>query len=221
MSRQDATPDLAVERDLWTQGYRYVAGVDEAGRGPWAGPVVAAAVVLPSHLPDLEERLAGLNDSKQLTPRQRDRLFSCIYEVALGIGVGQANPDEIDALGIVEATRLAMQRAIAALPQPPDYLLIDHLDLPEVIIPQRVFVRGDARVFSIAAASVVAKVVRDDIMSVYDVLFPGYGFARHKGYGTREHRDALQRLGPCPLHRRTWRPVMAVSPRRNGNRRPI
>lgn len=203
---QGMPPTLEVERRLWAQGHRYVAGLDEAGRGPWAGPVIAAAVVLPPNKPDLETELAGVNDSKRLTPAQREVYFRVIQEIALAVGVGQATPQEIDRLGIVEATKLAMRRAIERLPRRPDYLLIDHLSLP-LPVPQESFVRGDARVLSIAAASIVAKVVRDDMMRAYDVQFPGYGFARHKGYGTPEHQQALRRLGPTPIHRRTWEPV--------------
>lgn len=199
-------PTLDVERRLWAQGYRYVAGLDEAGRGPWAGPVVAAAVVLPPNVPDVEEKLAGVNDSKRLSPAHREEYSRRIRRVALAVGVGQATPQEIDRFGIVEATKLAMRRALESLPHSPDHLLIDHitLDLP---VPQESFVRGDARVLSIAAASIIAKVVRDDIMRAYDSQFPGYGFGRHKGYGTVEHWEALQRLGPTPIHRRTWEPV--------------
>ncbi len=200
-------PTLTVERRLWSKGYRYVAGVDEAGRGPWAGPVVAAAVILPANLPELEERLAGVHDSKRLNARQRNRFFQRIRDVAFAVGVGQATPEEIDRMGIVPATQLAMQRAVASLSTMPDYLLLDHLSLPDVPVPQEAFVRGDARVLSIAAASIVAKVVRDDLMIAYDTLYPGYGFARHKGYGTREHREALHHLGPTPIHRRSWGPV--------------
>lgn len=202
-------PTLEVERRLWAEGYQYLAGLDEAGRGPWAGPVIAAAVVLPPNTPDLEDQLAGVNDSKRLTPPQREVYFRRIHEVALAVGVGQATPQEIDRLGIVEATKLAMRRAIERLPRVPDYLLIDHLSLA-LPIPQESFVRGDARVLSIAAASIVAKVVRDDIMRAYDAQFPGYGFARHKGYGTAEHQRALRQFGATPIHRRTWEPVRQI-----------
>ncbi len=215
MAYSEDYPTLAVERRLWSQGYRYVAGVDEAGRGPWAGPVVAAAVVLPHDQLDLEERLAGVHDSKRLTPTQRDRYFHRIHQVARAVAVGQATPDEIDQMGIIPATRLAMQRALQALPYAPDYLLLDHLSLPDFNVPQEAFVRGDARVLSIAAASIVAKVVRDDLMNAYDLLYPGYGFAHHKGYGTPEHWAALYRLGPTPIHRKSWAPVRDAMQRFN------
>ncbi len=210
-------PTLEAERRLWALGYFCVAGVDEAGRGPWAGPVVAAAVVLPPQREDLEEALAGVDDSKRLTPAQREDLFHTIHTVALAVGVGQASHEEIDALGIVPATQLAMKRALAALSPQPDYLLLDHLALPDVNIPQRSFVRGDAQVLSIAAASIIAKVTRDRIMVEMDARYPGYGFAQHKGYGTRAHREALARLGPSPIHRRTWAPVREVLTRGRKN----
>ncbi len=209
MAQKDM-PTLLAERRLWALGYRCIAGLDEAGRGPWAGPVVAAAVVLPHDREDLPDLLAGVNDSKRLTPRQREVLFDRVYEVAVGVGVGEASPEEIDELGIVPATRLAMRRALAALPTRPDYLLLDHITLPDVNLPQESFVRGDARVLSIAAASIVAKVTRDRIMVALDAAYPGYGFAAHKGYGTAAHREALHRLGPSPVHRRSWAPVRAV-----------
>ncbi len=203
-------PDLVAERRLWALGYSFIAGVDEAGRGPWAGPVVAAAVVLPPHRLDLVEVLAGVDDSKRLSPGAREALFDRIYSVALAVGVSQATAAEIDTLGIVPATRLAMRRAIEALPRAPDYVLIDYERVPDLPVPQEAFVRGDARVLSIAAASIIAKVTRDRIMVEMDSLYPGYGFAQHKGYGTAAHRDALRRLGPSPIHRMTWKPVQEV-----------
>ena len=200
-------PDISAERRLWTLGYLRVAGVDEAGRGPWAGPVVAAAVILPPHDEHLVEHLLGVTDSKQLTPARREILYERIGEIALGIGVGEAYAREIDALGIVAATELAMHRALVALPEPPDYLLIDYMALPDVDLPQESIVKGDQRVLSIAAASIVAKVTRDRIMVELDKRYPGYGFAQHKGYGTKAHQEALRRLGPSPVHRRSWKPV--------------
>ncbi len=200
-------PTLEAERRLWALGYSFVAGVDEAGRGPWAGPVVAAAVVLPPHRSDLMDLLMGVDDSKRLSPRAREDLFTRVREVALAIGVGQAESEEIDTLGIARATRLAMQRAIYALPRQPDYILVDYEHIPDIAVPQEAFVRGDARVLSIAAASIIAKVTRDRIMVEMDARYPGYGFAQHKGYGTAAHRDALRRLGPSPIHRKSWKPV--------------
>ena len=183
-------------------GYRLVAGLDEAGRGPLAGPVVAAAVILPRRC-----RLAGLNDSKQLTEAERERLYGEIRQRAVGIGVGQASEREIDAMNILEATRLAMRRAIQALPSLPDYLLLDALELRAVPLPQRAIVKGDALSVSIAAASVVAKVTRDRVMNAFHREYPQYNFRAHKGYGTAEHLRLLAVHGPCAIHRRSFRPV--------------
>ncbi len=206
-------PGLDEERSLLACGYRRIAGVDEAGRGAWAGPVYAAAVVLPLERPDLPEVLAGVRDSKQLSPRQRETLSGVIRGVALGVGVGWAEVEEIDDLGILPATRLAMARAVGQLSGPVDALLIDYVRLPEVPLPQRSLPRADARCLSVAAASIIAKVERDRRMAELDREYPGYGFARHKGYGTLQHRRALQQLGPSPLHRRTWRPVVGCPAR--------
>jgi ribonuclease HII len=183
-------------------GYRLVAGLDEAGRGPLAGPVVAAAVILPRHC-----QLAGLNDSKQLTETERERLFDEIQRRAVGIGVGQASEREIDAINILEATRLAMVRAIQALPSQPDCLLLDAIELPAIYLPQRAIMKGDALSVSIAAASVVAKVTRDRLMVEYHRQYPQYNFQSHKGYGTAEHLKLLAAHGPCAIHRRSFRPV--------------
>lgn len=201
-----AFPDLSEERALRTCGYERIAGVDEAGRGAWAGPVYAAAVVLPLDRPDLPDLLAGVRDSKQLTAVQRETLYPLIRKVALAVGVGWAEVEEINTLGILAATRLAMARAIAQL-GPVDALLIDHLRLPEIPLPQRAIPKADQRCLSVAAASIIAKVERDRRMAELDREYPGYGFAAHKGYGTPQHRWALERLGPSPLHRRTWRPI--------------
>lgn len=201
------SPDLAEENGLRACGYRRIAGVDEAGRGAWAGPVYAAAVVLPLERPDLPHLLADVRDSKRLSPLRREALYLLIREVALAVGVGWAEVTEIDALGILPATRWAMTRAVYHLSGPVDALLIDHVHLPDIPLPQRSLPRGDARCLSVAAASIVAKVERDRRMARLDPEYPGYGFARHKGYGTPQHRQALQRLGPSPLHRRTWRPL--------------
>ena len=188
-------------------GYRLVAGLDEAGRGPLAGPVVAAAVMLPRRC-----LLAGLNDSKQLTEAERERLYDEIQRRAVGIGVGQASEREIDAMNILEATRLAMGRAIQALPSMPEYLLLDALELPAVHLPQRAIIKGDALSVSIAAASVVAKVTRDRLMGEYHRQYPQYNFQAHKGYGTAEHLRMLAAHGPCAIHRRSFRPVSDAVP---------
>ena len=201
-------PDWSAERLLWKQGYLRVAGVDEVGRGPLAGPVVAAAVVFP---PSFRTRLLpGLRDSKQLTAKARERLAPQVRRFAAGVGIGSASPAEIDALGIVGATVAAMSRAIRQLPQSADHLLVDALRLECDGLPCRPIIHGDALCCSIAAASIVAKVARDSLMVELDALHPGYGFARHKGYPTAEHLAALERLGPTPLHRRSFAPVRRV-----------
>ena len=201
-------PDWSAERLLWKQGYLRVAGVDEVGRGPLAGPVMAAAVVFP---PSFRTRLLpGLRDSKQLTAKARERLTPQVRRFAAGVGIGSASPAEIDALGIVGATVAAMSRAIRQLPQSADHLLVDALRLECDGLPCRPIIHGDALCSSIAAASIVAKVARDSLMVELDALHPGYGFARHKGYPTAEHRAALERLGPTPLHRRSFAPVRRV-----------
>lgn len=205
--RSSIAPDLAEETALLACGYRRIAGVDEAGRGAWAGPVYAAAVVLPLERPDLARLLADVRDSKQLSPPRREAAYARIREIALAVGVAWAEVAEIEAMGILPATRLAMARAVGQLAVPVDALLIDYVPLPEIPLPQRVLPKADARCLSVAAASIVAKVERDRRMVEMDREYPGYGFACHKGYGTSRHRQALRRLGPSPIHRRTWRPV--------------
>jgi ribonuclease HII len=204
-------PDLHEERALHAAGHTRVAGLDEAGRGAWAGPVCAAAVVLPlgrSGLPDL---LAGVRDSKQLSPSRREALHPLILDVAEAVGVGWATPAEVDEWGIVQATQQAMARAVARLDGRVDALLVDYVRLPDLDLPQRALPKADARCLSVAAASIVAKVTRDRLMVALDRDFPGYGFAHHKGYGTRQHREALTQLGPSPIHRVSWRPMQETS----------
>ncbi len=203
-------PDLAEERELWSQGYRVVAGLDEAGRGAWAGPVVAAVVVLPPDRPELGDLLSPVRDSKLLTPRRRDVCYELIVRYALAYGVGSVPASEIDRVGIVPSTRCAMRQAIAALPRYPDYLLIDFLLLPQISLPQKAIPKGDRYWLSIAAASIIAKVTRDRWMIALDGRLPGYDMARHKGYGTRQHRAALQKLGPTPQHRHSFAPIRAL-----------
>jgi ribonuclease HII len=188
-----------------------VAGLDEAGRGAWAGPVVAAAVVLPLERFDLARQLAEVRDSKQLTARQRERCAEAVLSIAVSTAIGQAEAAEVDAVGLLPATRAAMARALAQLSVQPRHLLLDHLRLPELPIEQSPITRGDALVLSIAAASVLAKVARDRLLVALDQLYPGYGLARHKGYGTAEHLAALLRLGPSPIHRRSYAPVAAAA----------
>jgi ribonuclease HII len=204
-------PDLKEERALQAQGLTRIAGVDEAGRGSWAGPVVAAAVVLPLDRLDLTQALRGVRDSKQCTPKQRDELFERIQETALAVGVGAVPPGRIDEIGIVPATREAMAQAVSQLKVRPDALLIDALRLPDLSLPQRPLTRGDARSLSIAAASIVAKVTRDRTMVSLDAQHGAYGFARHKGYGTRGHQQALAFLGPSPIHRLSYAPLKKLS----------
>ena len=195
------TDDFEVEAQQ--RGYHFVAGLDEAGRGPLAGPVVAAAVILPRRC-----RLAGLNDSKQLGESERERLYKEIARRAVGVGIGCASEQEIDAMNILQATRLAMERAIRALAPPPDFLLLDAVTLPGVYLPQRSIIKGDELCFSIAAASIMAKVSRDRLMREYHLRYPQYNFLTHKGYGTAEHLQLLAQYGPCEIHRRTFRPVL-------------
>lgn len=218
MMAERRLPTLEQELALRAAGHAYVAGLDEAGRGAWAGPVCAAAAVLPLHRDDLPDVLVGVRDSKQLTRQQREALLPVILDVAEGIGVGWASPAEVDELGVVPATRLAMSRAVSELECRVDALLIDHLRLPQLTIDQCSLPRADARCFSVAAASIVAKVERDRLMMALDEDFLGYGFARHKGYGTPEHRAALSRLGPSPIHRLSWRPCQNLEEDSDMNR---
>jgi ribonuclease HII len=198
-------------------GYRRIAGLDEAGRGPLAGPVVAAAVILPTRC-----RLNGIDDSKQLTESEREQIYVVIAERAVGIGVGSASEQEIDALNILEATRLAMHRAVSALSPQPDCLLVDAVTLSGFAIPTRSIIKGDGLSVSIAAASVVAKVTRDRLMVEYHRLYPHYNFLSHKGYGTEEHVRRLSVHGPCPIHRRSFAPVAQVIGQLLGERlRPV
>lgn len=200
-----AAPDLSFEQALWAQGLLHVAGGDEAGRGALAGPVAAAVVVLPPKSAIAQE-LHGVRDSKQMTPRQRQHWAYVIERLADDYAVGMATAQEIDLHGILPATCLAVQRALAALQQIPQHLLLDYLDYRESGPPRTLLVKGDARCLTIAAASVLAKTRRDAWMAAVEGEYPGYGFARHKGYGTSAHLQALKQLGPCPLHRRSFRP---------------
>jgi ribonuclease HII len=193
---------LRYETPLWEQGLTRVAGVDEAGMAPLAGPVVAAAVILP-----LDFRPRGIDDSKQVERADRERLAVEIKAVAVAWAVGLASVEEIDALNIYHAGLLALRRAVEGLAVRPEHLLIDARRLKEVAIPQQGIVHGDALSLTIAAASIIAKTTRDAMMAAWDLEHPGYGFARHKGYPTAEHFAALERLGACPLHRRSFAPV--------------
>jgi len=187
------------------QGYQLIAGVDEAGRGALAGPVVAAAVIIPSHIdaPWLDQ----VRDSKQLSPPRREYLFHNIQKTAISVGIGMAPAETIDAVGIIKATRLAMKLAIDQLSPPPESLLIDYMFLPDVPLPQKGITNGDRLCFSIACASIIAKVARDRLMIQLDRVYLGYGLANHKGYGTREHLSCLCQLGPSHIHRQSFKPI--------------
>jgi ribonuclease HII len=194
---------LAHEENLRARGFRFVAGVDEAGRGPLAGPVVAAAVVLPDGF-----RHDSLNDSKKLTERMRESIFTEITtDGYIRWALAIIESEEIDRLNILRATHEAMRRAVAKLDPQPQHVLIDGLPVKPFPLPQTALVGGDGLSFSIAAASIVAKVTRDRLMLEHDAKFPGYDFARHKGYGTPQHLAALKKNGPCPIHRRSFLPV--------------
>ena len=198
-------PTLDRERELRELGYRCVAGIDEVGRGCIAGPVFAAAVIMP--LDDSIPWLPLVRDSKQLSPRQRQRVFGLVQRSQLPIGIGMASHVEVDEKGIVKATIMAMVAAVGQLPILPDYLLVDALSLPELPLPQRGIVHGDQLSVSIACASIVAKVARDRYMTELDTRYPGYGLACHKGYPTRQHLSCLQQLGISAVHRRSFAPV--------------
>ena len=191
------------ERRLWNKGYRQVAGVDEAGRGPLAGPIVAAAVIYPPGL-----KIPGLNDSKKLSPNKREKIYAILRRKKIMAGVGKVSSKEIDALKIEKANRLAMEKAVRNLPLPPDFILVDGnrigIDLP---ISQQRVVKGDSLCPSIAAASIIAKVTRDRIMLKYHQKYDNYGFDKHKGYGTAGHFKKLKEHGPCPIHRRSFYPL--------------
>ena len=204
----DARPDW--ERRLARAGYARIAGLDEVGRGCWAGPLVAAAVILPRCTPRLVRRLAGLRDSKQLSPARRERLFDVLRDVAVSIGVGLVSAATLDLLGLSAAGQLALERATRELVGPPDYLLIDAFRVPSLACPQEAIVFGDALCLSIAAASIIAKVERDRLLDELGSRYPAYGFERNKGYGTPEHARALVEHGPTPEHRVSYAPVRAA-----------
>ena len=190
-------PDLLTfERLAHSSGFQLVAGIDEAGRGPLAGPVVAAAVILPAGL-----RIKGVNDSKKLSPDTRERLFDAIMSQALSVGIGMGSAELIDRINILQATRQAMLEAVSQLALQPDYILIDGISTINSPIPQKTIKKGDSLSLSIAAASIIAKVTRDRLMRELDEIHPGYGFSGHKGYGSALHMEAIRRLGPSPVHR--------------------
>lgn len=196
---------LRVERELWRRGLTRVAGVDEVGVGPLAGPVVAAAVILPDGF-----RLRGVDDSKRVPAARREELAARIREGALGLGVGVVGVTDIDRLNIYRAALEAMRRAVLALPIRPEHVIVDARHVPGLSIPQTSLIAGDRRSYSVAAASIVAKVARDRMMGQLDALYPWYGFCRNMGYGTPEHLTAIDRYGPCPIHRRSFAPVREI-----------
>lgn len=203
-------PTVNEELRLRAAGHRVIAGIDEAGRGCWAGPVVAAAAVLPQAVLDRPELLAGVDDSKALSAAQRDTLYARVTQVASAWGVGVVPAHVVDSHGILAATKVAMQVALLSLPALPDALLIDAVQLRDWPCPQRAIIRGDALCLSIAAASIIAKVTRDRLMAELGRHMPAYGFAAHKGYGTAAHASALARHGVTAQHRRTFRPIAAL-----------
>ena len=206
MKRQK--PSFAEEKSLRAQGYQFIAGVDEVGRGALMGPVLAAAVILPDSF--RARWKSRVRDSKQLTHEVREYLFDFIKEIAISFGIGESSNDVIDAIGIARATKLAMISAIEQLNPAPHFLLIDYLHLEETTLPQKGITHGDSQCFSIACASIIAKVTRDRLVTEMDKDYPGYGFAGHKGYGTEEHLKCLREKGPCRLHRRSFSPVTEI-----------
>lgn len=197
------TPDDIFECEAWTRGFRRVAGRDEVGCGPLAGPVVAAAVILPRRC----RALIGLRDSKRLSVEKREYYYQVITNVALGLGVGIVDAEIIDVVNIRQAARLAMEHALTQIAPSPDFLILDAIRLPRVVLEQRMIIKGDGLCMSVAAASVIAKVTRDRLMVAADRDYPQYGFVEHKGYATAEHLRRLRRYGPCPLHRQSFHPV--------------
>ena len=195
---------LRYEKELYKAGYQAIAGIDEVGRGPLAGPVVAAAVILPPGC-----KIKGLNDSKKIPKKKHQEIYQAVLDKALAVGVGLMNNEIIDQVNIYEATKLAMKEALSKLSLKPDYLLIDAMKL-DVDIPQESIIKGDANSLSIAAASIVAKVTRDKLMADYDKKFPGYDFAKNAGYGTRSHLQGLERSGVTPIHRKTFEPIKSM-----------
>ena len=204
-------PDLSEEAALQRGGFSRIAGVDEAGRGAWAGPLVAAAVILPPPHEAPTDFLVGVRDSKQLTPARRDSLFDAVNAAARAVGIGAVSADEIDLLGLTAANELAMVRAVRDLAVMPDFVLVDCFTLKSLDMPQRGLVRGDQRSLSIAAASIIAKVHRDRWLEQLAEAYPGYGFEQHRGYGAQVHQRALRERGPTPVHRLSYAPLRALA----------
>ncbi|MBS4761710.1 ribonuclease HII [Carnobacteriaceae bacterium zg-ZUI252] len=202
---------LMFEQLKRSEGYRYIAGIDEVGRGPLAGPVVAACVVMKE-----DSHILEVNDSKQLSLEKRDTLYDLILSQALDYGIGVASCETIDDINIYEATKVAMQQAVDQMTVKPDYLLIDAMKLNNGI-PQENLIKGDAKSYSIACASIVAKVTRDRMMADYDKQYPGYAFAENAGYGTKKHLEGLSKLGITPIHRKTFEPIKSMLQNKNGD----
>ena len=198
-------PDYSIEQSLHEKGYTYVCGIDEAGRGPLCGPVFAAACILPDGL-----FIEGLNDSKKLTEKKREKLFDIICEKAISYGIAFATNEEIDEINILNASQLAMRRAVAMLSPTPDLVLVDGNIARDFEMDAQPIIKGDALSMSIAAASILAKVTRDRYCEEMDKAYPEYHFAQHKGYPTKEHMDLVRALGPCPIHRKTFEPVRSI-----------
>ena len=194
------------ERKALDAGYSVIAGIDEAGRGPLAGPVVAAACLF-----SLDTYIEGVNDSKKLSPKKRERLYGEILSLPIGYGIGIIDVATIDEINIYQATLRAMEEAVKALSTAPDYLLVDGMPLNSLGIPSEKIIKGDTKSHTIASASILAKVTRDMMMQEYDIRWPEYGFAKHKGYGTRQHIEALKKHGPCPIHRLTFEPIKSMN----------
>jgi len=199
--------NLDEEKKIFSQGHGLIGAFDEAGRGPLAGPVVAACVIFKANI-KINNELEAINDSKKLSPKKREELFELIKQNFLEVGVGVCDHSVIDRINVLQATFLAMKKAMGALKNKPNFLMIDgSLKLPNCSTPQQAYVKGDEKVFSIAAASIIAKVTRDRLMRELDRLYPNYDFARHKGYGTRLHLEKLKQYGPCPIHRLSFNRV--------------
>ncbi|MEW6687308.1 MAG: ribonuclease HII [Candidatus Edwardsbacteria bacterium] len=208
-----ASPSLILdsfqwEEELQKQGFNAIAGVDEAGRGPLAGPVVAAAIILPS-----DRKLVsslGIQDSKKVSPKNREEIFENLKKIAVAFGIGVVDHRTIDEINILQATYTAMRQALFNLKISCDYVLVDGYQIPALTIPQQAIIKGDSKILSIAAASIIAKVTRDCLMQQFDEQFPQYGFGKHKGYGTQEHLQRLMNYGPCEIHRKSFRPVREI-----------
>ena len=200
-------PNLDIEQDVRSVQYKYIAGVDEVGRGPLAGPVVSAAVVLPHDLVGDEDWLSVINDSKKLSESKRQMAYEIISREAVSVAVGITNASTIDSVGILPATISSMFTALRGLEVSPDFVLFDFIPLKDCEYPYRTVVKGDTKSYSISAASIIAKVARDELMKEAEEQYPGYGFSGHKGYGTAKHLDAIKRLGPCEIHRRSFAPI--------------